>query len=410
MPKEAPPKAIGRWEGTQLYLRSDGRKGPRTVAQVREEAVAKAKADRDARQAALFNKNRRSSLPLASTRTAAASPQLQDNPEPSTSDSCPKPDASEPGSPNQDASDMPGSSKKKRAPSGAAGQTPDDANSDGIDPNLKAFLLSMKKDLIDSTNDAVGNLSRKVDENAAAITSLQREILEKEASIQTRIAAQVEEAISKISAPTPSTHSPPAVRGRRDAAYHHSRRSLKMWPISGDDLEDSVKVFLKTLLKFTDDRISALGSIAVGLPTSKAAKERQEVVATFESKEDRDTVKAAGVHLAGEKQAGMAIHVPGHLLDNLHALNSVAFSIKSNNAGVRRSVKYDDLLQDLFLDIFIGGKWKKITPSEAKAVLKTMPTGGSNSRTLSSKELSDLVMGEAVEGLTVITIPPDEQQ
>ena len=52
----------------------------------------------------------------------------------------------------------------------------------------------------------------------------------------------------------------------------------------------------------------------------------------------------------------MSLHVPSHLVNNLFALKSVAYNIKTNTKGVKCSVKFDDQLQDLYLDIFVGGQ------------------------------------------------------
>lgn len=52
---------------------------------------------------------------------------------------------------------------------------------------------------------------------------------------------------------------------RREEAFHRCRRTLRIWPVTGEDLEDSVKVFLNQRLKISKDRIMSLGKF---IPTN----------------------------------------------------------------------------------------------------------------------------------------------
>ena len=327
---------------------------------------------------------------------------------------------------------MPDSNKKKRQlskPSSgeATGQTSqgspspgpstegdDGANNprgDGIDANLKGFLLSIKKDLMQATQSSVGQLAKKVEENEQNIKEIKNALVErdkKDGEIEARLTKKIEEAVGGLGG-RPSSSA--VERSKREEAFYRCRRSLKLWPISGDDLEDEVKVFLKTKLRFTQSRIDSFGSIEVSAPPAKAARDRKEVVAVFETSEDRDTIKANGINLANQKECGMSIHVPGHMLDDFFTLNSIGYSIKTNNSGtIKRSVKFDDNTKGIYLDIMIGGHWKRIYPDEARKVLKSCPPSAANStRQLSLDDLSNLVQGEAVAGLTAVAIPMDDE-
>ena len=177
--------------------------------------------------------------------------------------------------------------------------------------------------------------------------------------ISAEVAKHCAPALEALTAGPASGAQPPSqaskLTGRREEAYQHARRSLKVWPVEGDDLEEALKVFCKTRLKIRDDRIANLGSIMVLQVTSRVARERKEVLATFENREDRDFIKAQGTSLAEQKEAGMAIQVPGHLMDNLASLNGLAYSVKQKNPGLKRSVKFDDAVQDIYLDMCISG-------------------------------------------------------
>ena len=197
---------------------------------------------------------------------------------------------------------------------------------------------------------------------------------------------------------------------RREEAYNKSRRSLKMWPVKGEDLEDSVKMFMANKLKINDDRIRSMGPVSVKSAYGRAAVGRAEVVVVFDCREDRDFVKAAGYNLAGEKEVGMSIHVPGHLLDNYHALSSIGYNIKTKNEGVKRSIKFDDSIQNIYLDICIGGIWRRILPREARSALSRLPHGNNGDKSISAQELLGLVRGaeeEGDDGHALVEVPED---
>ena len=394
LPKDSTPKA-NRWEGTHLYSRSAGRKRPRTVADLREEAAARRESDREKR--------------LAEARgtgdSAAKEPAGDAQPESTTPGPSPELSA------NQDNTDMPGSNKKKRNASGRTNDVPEDQHEPnptgaGIDPALKNFLLSIKTDINSSTNEAISRIDKRIEKTEENIQELKTRMDVQDKRIEAKIAREV----AKLGvAPSSSKAVGAAAASRREEAYFLCRRSLKIWPIEGEDLADAVRVFFATNLGMTDDRVRALGDLVVAPAPGRAPRERKEVLVTFDSSDDRDAVKALGSSLAGQRAAGMSVHVPGHLLDSLYALNGVGYSIKNKNEGVRRSIKFDDLQQDIYLDIFVAGQWRKITPAEARNALKKLPTSSASliSNTLSSDDISSLIQGEAVPGLTAVVIPDD---
>lgn len=423
MPKDIGAKAPNRWEGTQTYPRTNPTRR-RTVAQAHEDVAERLKADREKRRAGVEKLRRNSIAALPSKE-----PQVIDVEEEVFFDATEE--------------DMPGSNKKKRQASGSASAAasgagpseqdppaePNLPNQPGVDPAMLALLMSIKKDINDTTKSAVDKIDRRIDENAKAIqkvgedTTLEMRKLrqhceENQARFEEKMERQldirdqkIERRLLTLETKAPTSHTKSNVRtSRQDEAYHVARRTLKLWPIRGDDLEDSVRVFLGSRLKISNERIRSFDKISVKNALGKAAREKAEILATFESPEDRDYIKSMGVHLAGQADAGMSIHVPGHLLDNFYALNSIGYNIKKNQEGVKRSIKFDDSIQDIYLDIFIGGQWKKILPAHARTALKSAPaTANSASGSgLSTDDLVSLVQGEAVPGLTAVVVPMDQ--
>lgn len=405
-----------------MYNRTDPKRRTRTAAQVREEAARHIQEDKEKRRA-IVEKRRATigGVPLGGTPD-------EDKARPATAGPPPPPDEATELDGVEVIETMPGSNKKKPSANKAASQaaldnpTPgtnpvesdDGANNprgDGIDTNLKGFLLSIKKDLMQATQSSLGQLVKKVEENEQNIKEIKTALVErdkKDGEIETRLTKKMEDAVGGLGG-RPSTST--VEKSKREEAFYRCHRSLKLWPISSEDLEDGVKVFLRTKLHFPQSRIDSFGSIEVSAPPAKAAQDRKEVVAIFETSEDRNTIKANGINLANQKECSMSIHVPGHLLDDFFTLNSVGYSIKTNNSGtIKKSVKFDDNSRGIYLDIMIGGHWKRIYPEEARKVLKSCPpSAAKSSRQLSLEDLSNLVQGEAVAGLTAVTVPMDEE-
>ena len=418
------PGKPNRWEGTQMYQRTTPKRTARTVAQIREEAAKKQKEDREARKEEAEHKRR----VTAGARESATEP-AQD-----TTQTCPSNIPVE--------EEMPGSNKKKRSsipintsnpplpppeqpdiPSGPVpghGQnvvsgppeTPtSNPTGEGIDANLRNFLLSIKDELKKTTEETVEKFDKRMEKAEANIAELTTRVDQGARDIEGKIQKCVREEVAKV-VKVAGAAQPPITSTRREESYHRSRRSIKMWPISGESLEDAVKVFLSTRLKFEDQRILMMGKLVVSRAKTRAAAERSEVVVVFEDKDDRDAVKAAGFNLANQKEAGMAIHVPGHLLDDFYALSSVGYSIKSNNEGtVKRAIKFDDSCLGLYLDICVNDNWKRVTPKEAKAVLKRIPTSvAASGRNVTVDELAGLVQGSSSNSSTAVVVLDDDDE
>ena len=416
-----------------MYQRHTPKRTARTVAQIREEAAKKQKEDREARKEEAdrkrraadhkneetgctdppeivditeampgSNKKKRSSLPVPNQgpsdrgEGASASAAVGDGPTCLTTEITSA-------EPTKSLGQGQGTNQQNQVSANPTGE--------GIDTNLRNFLLSIKDELKTSTAEAVNKFDKRIERAEASIAELGDRIDRGNKDLDGKIVKCVREEVAKVAKTAGAVALSAPTSTRREEAYHRCRRSLKIWPIEGDCLEDEVKVFLSTRLKFQDQRIQMMGKLMVTGSRGKAAADRKEVIVLFEDRDDRDAVKAAGFNLADQREAGMAIHVPGHLLDNLFALNSVGYSIKTKSeSAVKRAVKFDDAKLDLYLDICIGNVWKRITPAEAKTVLKRVPpASAADSRSITIEELTGLVQGNASVGLNAVVVPADDE-
>ena len=85
-------------------------------------------------------------------------------------------------------------------------------------------------------------------------------------------------------------------------------------------------------------------------------------------------MKARGYKLEG-KQAGIRIEIPNYLKSDFHVLQSISFKMRQANPGMKRSIKFDDDICGLFLDVQIPGQdWRRIRPDQARAARLTDPS------------------------------------
>ena len=97
-----------------------------------------------------------------------------------------------------------------------------------------------------------------------------------------------------------------------------------------------------------------------------------EVVVTFPDIETRDAARASASNLSGHPGAGLCLEIPDFLCPALRSLESVSYSLKSSNPGMKWNVKFDDKHLDLVMDVKLSedDPLRKIRPPQAKEAKK----------------------------------------
>ena len=157
--------------------------------------------------------------------------------------------------------------------------------------------------------------------------------------------------------------------------YWRCRRSLRFWPVSGPDLVESVRDFLRSNLGYTNSTIEQdVGDFDVRKVVEPRSKIKNEVVAEFSSSSIRDFIKGQGFKLEG-KRAGIRIEVPHHLKSDFHVLQNLSYKLKMANKDMKRSIKFDDECCGMMLDIQMAGQdWRRIRPDQARAARRSDPS------------------------------------
>ena len=255
--------------------------------------------------------------------------------------------------------------------------------------------------LEDRMSRKIDGIAARVDGNTKALTELQERQLAKEREMEKKIDRLRRETKKTIEESRTNGHTSMAandsITAKNEESYNFCRRTLKVWPIKGNDLAPALKAFLKNKLKLSDSNIQRLGKVEVQRqkPRLGANKETapDEVLVIFENREARDQVKAAARNLEGDKESGTRINVPPFLWDNFAALQSIGYYMKKANPDTRRAVKFDDGNFDLFLDVRVNGTWKRITPSQAKEAARKNPAISAGPERMTGEDIADFISG-----------------
>ena len=163
-----------------------------------------------------------------------------------------------------------------------------------------------------------------------------------------------------------------AVSASHADKYWLARRSLRCWPVQGEDFVAAAVCFIRSTLKCPESEITA-GDITVkSVPARPGVDAKSEVIVYFDSIMQRDRVKALARNLKGNNQAGVQLEPPDHLRSHYQTLQSLAFHIKRKHPGLRRSLKFTDHDMDLVMDFRLSedSDWKTVCYDDAKAILK----------------------------------------
>ena len=101
---------------------------------------------------------------------------------------------------------------------------------------------------------------------------------------------------------------------RREERFWECRRSLRLWPVKGEDNGD-LEAFLTEKLRMDEAFVkNEIGSVNIKKIRDPRSKLADEVIVQFECKEVRDAVKAQRPNLANFRdEPGMRLHLPNHL-------------------------------------------------------------------------------------------------
>ena len=250
-----------------------------------------------------------------------------------------------------------------------------------LDNKVKKVATSAQ---LDEMNTRISGNTEQIRILRGAIANIEKEVEKSSSEIQKKtldaVHTLVEEKMEKN--PLLGCQAGTTTRnGDKEAAYFHSRNSLRVWPIKGDNesewkrnfeefargaLEmDAAEVDNLDIIKITRTRIPPRSNIHL------------EILITFSSPEARDSISHRGGFLATyinenrKPLAGLRMDVPGFLTGVFKLLNSYGFHLKRVHGNqTKKYVKFDEANLSLYLDVRLpdAEEWIQISPTQARAL------------------------------------------
>lgn len=220
---------------------------------------------------------------------------------------------------------------------------------------MGAQLLELKEAPAKNLENQIENMvGRIMDEKERLRTDSVSETVKK-------ISQEVEE--MKTTAPGRAVSDQP----EDEKNYWFARRSIRCWPVLGETKKDtwtSLGEFLQDKLRVPASKLaeSDVEEIRRLHPTSSEATIKNEVLVVFKDVQVRDMVFKHAHNLqqwrdgAPANSIGIRMHVPTHLMGKQKAFNSHGFALKTKyGSGLKRHTRFDDLEQDIVMDVKLPG-------------------------------------------------------
>ena len=245
------------------------------------------------------------------------------------------------------------------------------ANYTRMSLRIKELEVKLNDKRLDSDSKLAGMIREELD---------LRNIPRRAPSVSAMSALEVASSASGSSNDLASRFSTSAREEGRMRQFEMSRRSLKIWPIEGDD-QDSMRAgvlsFMTGALSIPHDSVEGLGIIRVTrVRSNQAGNVYLEVCVEFSNAESRDIVAGLGHRLSGyiegdRPTAGIRMDIPPFLASTFRTLQNVGYNLKKRHGRLtRKYIKFDDENYDLYLEIRLEGEyqWTRIDSALAREI------------------------------------------
>ena len=234
------------------------------------------------------------------------------------------------------------------------------ANIQGMFGNMTAKLDSFNEGL----SKEIKSVSTTLDRVALRLDGRINSVADELASFQTRMEDRTADLESRLS----NLEQGGASSSREEKLYWESRKSLRLSPIAGPCLLESLREFLVRRLDLDPSIMDRLSKKSIRkLPTRQGGRFSQEAIVKFDSIADRDMVKGSSYKLAGSNDASIRLELPTHLLSQHRVLSSAGQRLRSAYKGCRTNLRFEDETQELVLDYKLQDKqWSRLRHEEAR--------------------------------------------
>ena len=242
-------------------------------------------------------------------------------------------------------------------------------------PSAEEFKAMLREGLANvAKKEQLDRMMLQIRGNSEALLSLERKVHSNSEATESRFRS-IEKTIERG-----NQNATGDWEASKRAAFQKSRRSMRIWPIAGDDADEmnaNFRDFAVEALQVPDTTVrnAAIEGI-VRVRSSPQSKAYMEILITFSDHYERDFYYSKAKNLAeyrnseGDPTAGIRLDIPPYLMSTFKLLSDHGYEIrKANGVDTKRYIKYDDENLSLILEIRLPGqtKWIRIRPDQARS-------------------------------------------
>ena len=228
------------------------------------------------------------------------------------------------------------------------------------------FQIKKNANEIRKNSDSIDANKVEIAALQASIERIERNQVGVERGIERRVGAAVKKKLEETN----------YEESKREGLYEKSRRSIRLWPVTGQgqELLNNTNNFLTNALKCDMGKIGRFEVTRPPMSEKQSQVVHSEIIVAFENSRIRDEVASKGVNLAGyvddkrKPTCGVRMDIPKDLVPTFNVLFNYGISLKKKMGDkLKKHIKFDDFSKSLFLRVKIGEEdWFSITPEEAK--------------------------------------------
>ena len=241
-------------------------------------------------------------------------------------------------------------------------------------PSAEEFKAMLREGLANvAKKEQLDQMMKQIKSNSTALISLEKKMETTNESNERRFQL-IEDRLDEG-----KTHRPTDFRR---AAFDKCRKSLRVWPIKGEDqdeLDAAFRDFAIDALLIPDTVVRNTKFLdIIRVRSSPQNAVYLEALVTFQDYTEHDYFFSKARNLSsyrddeGNPTAGIRMDVAPYLLPVFKLLNNHGFEIKNaHGKETRRYIKFDEENLSLFLEVRLPGqtKWTRIKPDQARSFL-----------------------------------------
>ena len=221
-------------------------------------------------------------------------------------------------------------------------------------------------------NRMAGEIRDKVEKNTEGISKLNQLRKEDQIKLSDRVETIIDRKIASNKSLSRGITTLTKSEAEQERDYLLARRSMLVWPAADPDLTIAAENFLTNVLKIPRTTVETMKIEHVErMRQARRSRIKDEILIRFKTVNDRDAAQSYAPNLASVAHAaGLRLHLPGHLMGLFRQFEQHAGALKAKHPEMKRSLKFDDSVQSLAMDVKLGmlSNWQRIAEHEMRQI------------------------------------------